>query len=828
MLKRALLLTTGNTMTSLMLMVRNILIARLISVENFGIASTFAITMALIEMMTQFGLQQMIVQDRKGNDEKVQAGMHAFQAFRGVLAGLVLFLIAAPYATFLGVPEVAWAYQLIALVPVIRGFIHFDVFRQQRDMRYWPFIVSHTGAAMASLVIVLPLMMVYGDYRVMLYAIMGQYVLMVLFSHLMAERRYSLSWDTALMGRAVRFGWPLLVNGAMLWVIFNGERLVVGRELGMAELGIFSVALSLTLTPTLVLAGSAQSFFLPQLSGAQDDEKRFRFLYHVTVETSMLIGIAVAVGLALLGPPIAFFLLGEKYLPMLSLLAFLGIAQALRVGKQGIAVVSLGRAVTGNAMIANAPRVLAVLLVWYLVAEQGAGIMTVIVVAILAEMVGFCVALSLLHYKLRLPLKRLVLPIVLAALTLVIIGIDSLRHTADPGLWGHLHLTQIGYLVTAGLMIFAMKDFRRYLFSRMGKAGTRAGGKTETGGVAPESALSELAQSEPILSDPVPPDATQPVATRSGTPTVPDLFLVAAPKAGSTTLARWLTDHPAVRGGTTKELRVLIDPDDPLSLQDGYHVKGLAAFDRFFPDGRGDATWLLDGSPEYYYQKTALEVIADIPGAHAIFVLRNPAMRIYSLFRFAQGNISVLPKAMTFPDFVAEMKKGTESQILADRPMMRDALHHGEYARYVEMWRARLGEERVTVVILEDFRPDPLPRMRDLAGRLGLDPAPYETYDFPSENPTVTVRNQPLHIAMRRSRAMVPSAVRRPFADIYWRMNTSVQRPPITDADRAALAELGAYFAPWNSQLAELIGRKAPLWPKKSLMQTSGETKAAS
>lgn len=824
MLKRALLLTTGNTMTSLMLMVRNILIARLISVEDFGIAATFAITMALIEMMTQFGLQQMIVQDRKGNDENVQTGMHAFQAFRGVLAGLFLFLIAAPYANFLGVPEVAWAYQLIALVPAIRGFIHFDVFRQQREMRYWPFIISHTGAAMASLIIVLPLMLFFGDWRVMLYAIMGQYVLMVLFSHLMAERRYGLSWDTALMGRAVRFGWPLLVNGAMLWVIFNGERLVVGRELGMAELGIFSVALSLTLTPTLVLSGSAQSFFLPQLSGAQDDAKRFGFLYHVTVETSMVIGIAVAVGLALLGPPIAFLLLGEKYLPMLPLLAFLGIAQALRVGKQGIAIVSLGRAVTGNAMIANAPRVLAVLLVWYLVAEQGAGIMTVIVVAILAEMAGFCVALSLLRYKLRLPLQRLVLPIVFAALTLVVIGVDGLTHQADPGLLGHLHLAQIGYLLMAGCMLFAMKDFRRYLFSRIGGAG----GKTGAGSGAPEPVLSDLAQSEPVLSGPVPPTTTPEAAPSNGPPTVPDLFLVAAPKAGSTTLARWLTDHPAVQGGTKKELRVLIDPEDPLSLQDGYHARGLAAFDRFFPDGRGDAQWLLDGSPEYYYQTTALDVIADIPGAHAIFVLRNPAMRIYSLFRFAQGNISVLPKAMTFPDFVAEMKKGAESQILADRPMMRDALRHGEYARYVQAWQDRLGKDRVTVVILEDFRPDPQPRMRALAERLGLDPRLYETYDFPSENPTVTVRNQPLHIAMRRSRAVVPSVVRKPFADIYWRMNTSVQRAPITDADRTALAELGAHFAPWNSQLAELIGRKAPLWPKKSLMQTSGNTKAAS
>ena len=68
MFKSALLLLSGNIFGSLMLLVRNLVVARLISVEDYGIAATFAISMAIVEMITALGLHQLIVQDSKGND----------------------------------------------------------------------------------------------------------------------------------------------------------------------------------------------------------------------------------------------------------------------------------------------------------------------------------------------------------------------------------------------------------------------------------------------------------------------------------------------------------------------------------------------------------------------------------------------------------------------------------------------------------------------------------------------------------------------------------------------------------------------------------------
>ena len=57
-----------------------------------------------------------------------------------------------------------------------------------------------------------------------------------LVSHLVAERPYRLVLDREIMAESLRFGWPLLVNGVLLFVVFNGDRVIVGHGLGMATL----------------------------------------------------------------------------------------------------------------------------------------------------------------------------------------------------------------------------------------------------------------------------------------------------------------------------------------------------------------------------------------------------------------------------------------------------------------------------------------------------------------------------------------------------------------------------------------------------------------
>ncbi|MGY9046363.1 hypothetical protein P775_05675 [Puniceibacterium antarcticum] len=463
MLRSALVILSGNAAASLLLLARNLIVARLIPVADYGIAATFAIAMAVVEMMSQLGLQQQIVQAKNGEDPRFQAALQGFQVLRGVIAGIALFALAGPLADFMNVPQAAWAYQVMALVPVLNAFTHFDVHRLNRSMVFLPVILTGAVPALLSVLAVWPLAMVYGDYRVMLYAIVVQALMTAVTSQLVARRPYRLVLDRAVMTQSLRFGWPLLVNGILLFGVFNGDKMIVGRELGMETLAIFAMGFSLTLTPTLVMAKSAQNFFLPQISVVDrttpEGAARFTHLSLVTMQVSLLNGAILVLAIILVGGPVVHLLLGTKYAALLALMGPLAVMQALRVAKAGGAIVALADGRTGNAMQSNLARVATLPLAWYVI-TQGAGLGIVILIATLGELFGFALSLYLVRRTSGVALLRMLGPVLFSgiffALALVLPALGSLPDWVLP----------VGLTLGIALTVLSMKDLLRYVMRR--------------------------------------------------------------------------------------------------------------------------------------------------------------------------------------------------------------------------------------------------------------------------------------------------------------------------------------------------------------------------
>ena len=84
MIGSAMALLGGNLGVALLKFARNILVARLLSVENFGIAATFAIIFGFIEMLAFLGLDRFLIQTRNEALERVQSTLHTMQVLRGV------------------------------------------------------------------------------------------------------------------------------------------------------------------------------------------------------------------------------------------------------------------------------------------------------------------------------------------------------------------------------------------------------------------------------------------------------------------------------------------------------------------------------------------------------------------------------------------------------------------------------------------------------------------------------------------------------------------------------------------------------------------------
>ncbi len=373
----------SNAATALMILARNVLIANLISVEDFGIASTFALAATLVEAGTNIALDRLVVQDARGGRRSFVSTLHVVQVLRGFVGGVVLLALGPGFATVMGVPQYGWAYQLLAIVPLIRGFTHLDVFRAQRRMRFLPLAIAQVLANAVALAAAWPLATWLGDFRVMLAAVLIQQIAFVAMSHAFVRSRYRLRWDADVLRHSLRFGAPLVLDGVAMFLALQGDLFLVGTFLGMEVLGWFAVAFSLTLLPTNILANTAQSLMLPGLSGARHDAVDWNARVGMTLGT-VLLALVMVLAFITLGPVLIDLLFGARYAAAGEILPYLAVLQGIRLAKAGPAIISIALGATRDPLLANLARLLAIpcAFIWL---GMGGGVFSVIAFAIIGE-----------------------------------------------------------------------------------------------------------------------------------------------------------------------------------------------------------------------------------------------------------------------------------------------------------------------------------------------------------------------------------------------------------------------------------------------------------
>lgn len=388
----------GNIVDVAAVLVRNIILARLLPVEQFGLAATFSILMTMIETFQNVGLNRLVVQDSRADDPHFVASLHGAQIVVSVAAALLLVVLAYPFAWAMGTPALTFAYMLLALVPLATSFVHLETFRMQREGRFGPQVVRSLLSQPIGLLAVFPGYWWFGDHRAALFAILTQQLAAVILTHVNVGSAFRVAFVPGVARTVAAFGWPLIANGLLMFLILNGDRIIVLHQFGPATLGWFSAAVMLTLTPANLILRSLQTIILPSLSRARSDRAAFQRIYDASCGSTALAGLGLVIGTLLFGDLIIFVLFGEKFMPAATILAPLACMNALRLLRVAPTVAAMAHGETRNPLYANLIRAVGFPAAIAAAVITGA-IEPMIVAGVAAEIAGVIVAGVLAHHR---------------------------------------------------------------------------------------------------------------------------------------------------------------------------------------------------------------------------------------------------------------------------------------------------------------------------------------------------------------------------------------------------------------------------------------------
>lgn len=395
-------------------LVRLLVLARLLSPDDFGLLAIAMTVIAFLMAVTNFGMVPALVQ-RAENDPRHYDVAWTVGVMRALTVALAV-LVAAPFAaSFFEEPRAVPIIRALAVIPLLDAAVSIRVADLTRALKFRALGGIGVAKALVNTVVAIALAPWLGVWALVAGVTAGS-VAHLVGSYILAPHRPRILFDAEALAPLLRFGRWIFVKGIVSRVGSFALNAAIARELGTAALGLFFLASNLAFLPALVASQVAGSVAFPLFVRLQAHLRLLGKAFRTLLSGLALLLVPASILLVVLAPFLVEYLLDPRWAgtaPLIQVLALIGL-----MGLFGETIVPLFQGVGQPGRVALLEFVQALIIVatagW--LARQG-GLMGVTVSLFLATLVSQMVGLVMLRQLLPRPFRGLGRPMLLIVTT---------------------------------------------------------------------------------------------------------------------------------------------------------------------------------------------------------------------------------------------------------------------------------------------------------------------------------------------------------------------------------------------------------------------------
>ena len=305
-----------------------IILARLLTPDDFGVVATAMIAISFAQMFWDAGLSKALIQTKEDPDNAADIVFWT-NLVLGIVIYLLLFLAAPWLALFFQSPASGPVLRVLGLQIVLASLMSVQQALFVRDLDFRPLFWIKLASAFILGIFSIPFAFYgYGVWALVAGSLAGQLLNLILIwqkSGWRPKMRFEFNLARKLFG----FGIWAMGESLALWFIFWGDNIVVGKFLGIHDLGVYRTGWMLV----TIIFGLVLNPFLPVLypafSRLQDDLPALKSTFHMTNRVIIALALPMGVGLLLIGPELAEALFGNKWPGLGFVLSIIGLANGL-------------------------------------------------------------------------------------------------------------------------------------------------------------------------------------------------------------------------------------------------------------------------------------------------------------------------------------------------------------------------------------------------------------------------------------------------------------------------------------------------------------------
>jgi O-antigen/teichoic acid export membrane protein len=347
----------GHTTSQVLRLGSNLIMTRLLVPEMFGIMALANVLLMGLQLMSDLGLRQNIVQSRNGHDQVFLNTVWTVQILRGgliwILASamafaLYLFDLAQwlPASNVYAEPVLPYIIALLSLNALINGFESTKLATANRNLALGKLTLIELISQVAGLAFMFAWVFVDRSIWALVVGSLFTSLLRVILGNVFLPGESNrLHWDKAAFAEILNFGKWIFATSIIGFLAANGDRLLLGGLTDAKTLGMYSIAFLMVSTIRDIFSKLIGNVAFPALSEVVRERPNmlkqtyYKFRKPLDVVTMLATGFLFCAGHQLV-----HILYDQRYFPAGEMLEILSIALfELRYAVAGHCFMALGK-----------------------------------------------------------------------------------------------------------------------------------------------------------------------------------------------------------------------------------------------------------------------------------------------------------------------------------------------------------------------------------------------------------------------------------------------------------------------------------------------------
>lgn len=317
----------------IMRLASNLVLTRILSPDDFGLMALVTSFLIGLSMFSDMGFGPAIMQSKRGDDPAFLDTIWTLKVIRGVIIFLSAVAMAWPLALFYDAPLFAWVFPVAATSMIVGGFVPTRIDTAARHLTIGRLTVIELGNQLLGILITVAAALILNSVWALVWGnVLGALAQLLMFRLFLPGHRNRFRMEPEARAEVMKFGKWIFFSTICGFLLFQGDRIILGLVLTLEQLGIYNIGLFLATVPAMLGASIAGRLFIPMYRQHPPSEgpEHARIIARTRAGLTALL-LVVAVVLAWVGPVLVDLLYDPRYASAGGILVAIACVQMLQV-----------------------------------------------------------------------------------------------------------------------------------------------------------------------------------------------------------------------------------------------------------------------------------------------------------------------------------------------------------------------------------------------------------------------------------------------------------------------------------------------------------------